>query len=370
MPRSLQTFSSEQLPYFSNDHDKIKGSILLVDDDSSVLETLTQLIEQCGYKVTKCTGAESAKKIMTNQKESFDILMTDLRMPGEDGISLVEYFGSQYPTLVGILFTGCTQSQNAIRAIRAGAIDFLPKPITIDSLHMALARGMTFRNALIEKERKEAEVRKLAQARGKELAETKQHLEDSYQYMLEALVSLLEAKEKTTGDHTRRVVEICLILGQALALSPRELEILRRAAFLHDIGKIGIPDHILAKPGPLTKAEWELMQTHVEIGYRVLSRNPYLKEVAEIVRCHHERYDGSGYPRGLKGEEIPLAARIFIIADIFDGICSPRSYHPAQSIQESFAQLYHEKQHFDPKILKKFSQIIGSVEKIYPKRSV
>jgi putative nucleotidyltransferase with HDIG domain len=156
---------------------------------------------------------------------------------------------------------------------------------------------------------------------------------------LEALSAALDAREDQTGDHSRRVSRISILLAEALHIPPEECEHLERAALLHDIGKIGIPDQVLLKPGKLTEEEWALMRQHPEIGFRILRGIPFLQPAAEVVLAHHEQWNGSGYPRGLSGSEIPVGARLFTVADTFDAITSDRPYRKAASADRAFAEI-------------------------------
>jgi len=191
-----------------------------------------------------------------------------------------------------------------------------------------------------------------------ELVRRSEELKTSYG-ILEALSSALDLRDQATEGHCRRTAELAVTVARELALSDSQVRLVGQAAFVHDIGKIGVPDAVLAKPGPLTEEEWEQMRRHPELGYRMLKRVPTLGEVAEIVHCHHETYDGTGYPRGLKGEEIPLGARIFALVDAYDAITSDRPYRKARSCEDALAELRRcSGTQFDPRIVQAFVRAV------------
>ena len=342
-----------------------RAHVLLVDDNTELLQAMRKIIESSGFTVTTCSCAKSARSEFSRPHKPFSILLTDLDMPGEDGLTLLKDLVQRQDTLVGILFTGFVETDIAVRAMRAGAIDFLPKPISQQDLIIALNRAQAFHDSKVIAREKEKLIIQMSEEREQELDKTKKHLENSYEFMLESLVALMEAKKKDTGAHTKRVARISNILGQALNLSAERLDTLRRAAILHDIGKVGIPDAILNKTAPFTESEWKTMQSHVDIGHHILRQNPYLEDVAEIVLCHHEHFDGSGYPRNLRGAEIPLEARIFHLADAYDGIRSQRAYHERHTAEETFQILEKEKETFDPRVFQSLRECLPEIQKIY-----
>jgi putative nucleotidyltransferase with HDIG domain len=255
-------------------------------------------------------------------------------------------------SVVCILTTSYSSVENIIEAIRADAFDYLPKPCRADTLEWVLKRASHHRTVLLENIRYREHMEQLVEECGQALEAARHHLEYSYQFMLESMVSLLEAREPLTGMHTKRVTRMAVVLGEAMGLEGDALENIRRGACLHDVGKIAIPDAILLKPGPLDEAEWKVMKAHVDIGYNLLLSNAYMRDVAEIVHSHHEWYDGSGYPRGLKGEAICLGARIFAVIDAYDAIHSKRTYSEATSIEKTLAEIQRcSGTQFDPTVV-------------------
>jgi len=326
--------------------------VLIVDDEPLLLGALTEVITRLGHRVTACADAASARAHALDPAAEFAVLLTDFNLGGEDGAALIESLHGACPALVGVIITGNADTAHAVQSMRAGAFDFVSKPIAVDELRRVLARACCHHQALRENAASRAALRLMAETRGRELDEVRLHLETAYQFMLESLVSMLESRERDSGAHTMRVATIALILGRELGLEGDELETLRRGAYLHDIGKVAIPDAILLKPGPLDPDEWRTMQTHVEAGYRILRSNPYLADVAELVRSHHEHVDGSGYPRGLRGEEIMRGARVFAVADAYDAIRARRPYSAAQSEEETIRRICAaDGTQFDPAVV-------------------
>lgn len=328
------------------------GTVLLVDDDPPMLDALSQVIRDLGYGVIDCPDAHSARTRALASSNDIDILLTDLKLPGEDGITLLASLHDACPLVVGIVITGHIDTPNAVRSLRAGAFDFVAKPVAAAELEVALERAMLHRKALLDGDRSRTALMDMAEARGIELARALKHLEAAYQFMLESLVSMLESRERMAGEHTRRVTEISLVLARRMGVAGAALETIRRGAYLHDIGKVAIPDAILHKPGPLDPEEWRIMKTHVDAGYDILKSNPYLKDVAELVRSHHEHFNGAGYPRGLKGENICLGARIFAVADAYDAIRAARPYSAAQPEEEAVRRITEASgSQFDPEVV-------------------
>ncbi len=346
------------------------GRILLVDDDAAVLEAVHVGLVYYGFEVSPFTSASAARRFFEEHPDTVDVVLCDLNMPGEDGVSFLRRVFEQDDSVVGVLLTGAATTHNAVRAMRAGVFDFIGKPLDMKGLDAAVSRAMKHRRLLLENRRYQCEMEKLVEVRSAALAKTLRRLEESFQFTLQALVSMLEAREKATGEHSKRVTWIAAMLAEQLGVNGRELETIRSGAFLHDIGKVAIPDAILQKPSGLDAQEWEIMKTHAEIGFSILSHSPELAEVAEIVYSHHERYDGTGYPRGLRGEEIPRGARIFAVADAYDAIRFERPYSPARSAEEALREILRCRgTHFDPAVVDAFAICQPEIERRWTKEA-
>lgn len=336
----------------SNGGANSSGCILLVDDDPIVLESIHLSLIVNHYQVSAHSNAATARQFFDEYGDTIDLVLCDLNMPGEDGVSLLTYVLGQNETVVGMLLTGEATTGNAVRAMRAGVYDFISKPLDMGTLEAAVKRALRHRHLLLENLNYQRHMEHLVEERGAELAQTLKQLEGSFQFTLQAMVSMLEAREKAIGEHSKRVTWIAVMLAEALGVEGQELEDIRCGAFLHDIGKVAIPDAILQKPSGLDEEEWKIMKTHAKTGYDILSNNKEMQNVAAIVYSHHERYDGSGYPRGLKGEAIPRGARVFAVADAYDAIRFDRPYSPARSADEVLREIVRCRgSHFDPEVV-------------------
>ncbi len=342
------------------------GNILLVDDEPEMLEVLEALLTGRGHRVSPHASAESARSHFETHPGWADLILTDLNMPGEDGLSLLRGLAADDDSVVGLVITGFATMDSVMDAMRSGVFDFIIKPVKADALDMVVRRALAHRKILVENRNYQRHMEELVKERSEALRAALNQLETAYQFTLESMVSMLEAREKSTGEHSKRVTSIALILARRLGVDKEEMEIIRRGAFLHDIGKVAIPDAILQKPGRLTFSEWEIMKTHVDIGYSILRNNPDIREMAEIVRSHHERYDGSGYPRGLKGAEICLGARVFAVADAYDAIRFPRPYSPGRPAEETLREITRCRgTDFDPAVVDVLAECQPDIERLW-----
>jgi putative nucleotidyltransferase with HDIG domain len=337
-----------------------KERVLVVDDEEAIREVVSTLLEAQGYRCTLCSNGKIA--LGAFGADSFDLVLSDIVMPEMDGLKLLAQLRSLDPDVPVIMVTAMHDISIALEAIRAGAYDYILKPFEKDQLHLSVRRALEHRRLVLENRTYQTELENLVGERTQQLSVALQDLEQSYDYTLEALGSALDAKDAETEGHCQRVTAFTITMAKAMGVDKALLRHMARGAFLHDIGKMGIPDHILRKPGPLTSEEREIMRRHCEIGYAVLERIPFLRDAAEIVLSHQECYDGSGYPRGLKGEQIPLGARIFAVADTLDAMISDRPYRkalPISAVREEVRK-YSGRQ-FDPRVAQIFLSIPDSV---------
>jgi putative nucleotidyltransferase with HDIG domain len=289
------------------------------------------------------------------RKDSYDLVLSDIVMPEMDGLKLLAELRMADPDVPAIMVTAMHDISIALEAIRAGAYDYILKPFEKDQLYLSVRRALEHRRLVLENRTYQSDLEQLVAERTRQLSIALQDLEQSYDYTLEALGGALDAKDAETEGHCQRVTAFTITIAKAMGVDNSLLRQIARGAFLHDIGKMGVPDHILRKPGPLTTEEREIMRRHCDIGYAVLERIPFLKEAAEIVLAHQEFYDGTGYPRGLKGEQIPLGARIFAVADTLDAMISDRPYRKALPISAAQAEIRRfSGTQFDPQVVKVF----------------
>ena len=331
--------------------------ILVVDDEASLRSIVSALLERSGYAVTVAASAEQALSLL-HEQVAFDLVLSDIMMPGTDGLSLLDSICADFPGTPVVMCTAVQDVHVTTNAFRRGAIDYLLKPFERTQLESVVKRAIEHgqlqkQNAIYRKHLEE-----IILARTERLRTTMQDLERSYDTTLEAMGDALDLRDEETEGHSKRVTAYTIALARAMGLNAEELRVIARGAFLHDIGKIATPDSILLKPGRLDADEMQIMRQHCQRGYEMVCKIPFLREAAEIVYAHQERFDGKGYPRGLKGEQIPLGARIFAIADTMDAMTSDRPYRKGTSFAIAREEITRcAGTQFDPGIVEVFLQI-------------
>ena len=329
--------------------------ILVVDDEESIREIVASMLAAAGYRSRQAGSGIEALEIL-NTGEEFALMLSDLMMRDLDGIGLLEQTKIKFPEMPVIMVTAVHDISVALAAIRNGAYDYLLKPFEREQLLAAVRRALETRRLKLENRSYQSNLETLVAARTEQLRQTMTDLERSYDITLEALGDALDLKDSETEGHSKRVTAFTIAMARAMGIGADHIRVIARGAFLHDIGKMAIPDAILRKPGPLTDEERSVMREHCYRGYQMLRKIPFLSEASEIVYSHQERFDGTGYPRGLSGEQIPLGARIFAVADTLDAITSDRPYRAAQPYPAARAEILRfGGMQFDPSVVKTFS---------------
>ncbi len=340
-----------------------RTQLLLVDDDPTFASVMRTMLKRHPYDLTVEQSGASAMKRLAGSPGQFDIMLVDLSLAGESGLDLLDRIPALDDSIVRVVVTGYATADNAIASLRRGAFDFIPKPFTYEQLTSTLDRAAKYRRLLIENRNYEAHLSDMVRQRSAALTEALQHVRKSYNFTLEALAALADAHEHQTAEHSLRVARLARILARLMKLPERDVEEIRQGALLHDIGKIAVPDSILLKPGSLSPDEWDVMHKHPETGYRLLKDNPDLAGVARIVHEHQERFDGSGYPRGLRGKEICLGARAFAVVDSYDAMRSPRVYSQARNRDDAAEEIRRlSGAKFDPEIASVFLDSLAEIE--------
>jgi response regulator RpfG family c-di-GMP phosphodiesterase len=307
------------------------GRVLIVDDDPALRKILSVMLTQADFRCRTAACGEEALRIL--ESHPTDVVISDLRMPGISGMDLLIEVRERYPQLAFLMVTGEDETRVGVRAMQLGADDYLLKPFDVDvvlgSLHRALQRKKLER----EVQEYRLHLEEMVSERTQQLRAALLQTERSYEDTLEALGAAIDLRDSPTAGHSRRVFLYSMELAKSIGGLEQEIRSLAMGAWLHDIGKLAIPDRILLKPGPLLDHEWQVMRRHARIGYELVKSISFLAGAAEIVLTHHERFNGSGYPQGLRAEEIPLGARIFAVADTLDAMTSDRPYRAALPLQ-------------------------------------
>jgi len=328
---------------------------------------LSQIYLSAGYDCLEAGDGQEGLALFKASRPPLTV--TDLKMPVMDGIQLVAAVRALDQDAAVVVLTGAPEVRTAIESLKLGASDFIMKPVNVEELLIASDRALERRQLLIERRQYQELLERRVEEATRDVQLAYRQLKDTYRATLESLGAALDSRDVGTESHSRRVHGYALATARAHSVSEDELADLAHGVLLHDIGKIGIPDAILLKPGPLTKEEWTIMRTHPEIGKRLIENIPFLKGAVPIVYCHHERWDGNGYPTGLRAEEIPLGARIFAVVDAFDAMTFDRPYSKAISFEAAKAEIVRcAGSHFDPAVVTSFLKLPnGLLEEIRQK---
>ena len=337
--------------------------LLVADDEVNLAHVLQKELRRLGHEVAVVhDGTTGLREMMESE---YDVAFLDIMMPGVSGLEICHRARQKYPDTVVVMVSAMTDIQFAIDALRQGAFDYVTKPFKLVDIEQALRRCSQHR--LLRKANRDYEnrLKDLVESRTRQLTETNADLQaaldrlyGNYEATLKALALALEKRGAEVAGQLETIVAYSIRLGSQFHLNERELRALEQGALLHDIGKIGVPDAILSKQGPLTEEEWVQVRRHVDYGTQIIRGLNFMEGASLIVAQHHERYDGTGYPRGTAGDQICLGARIFALADTLDAMTSERPYRPAYSFEDAVGEIRRcAGTQFDPAVVEAFSEV-------------
>lgn len=306
---------------------------LVVDDEAPVREALTRFLTGLGHEVV--VAADGAEAVAALKRRKISLVLLDLRLPDSSGLDLVPVMLDLEPHAAILMLTAVNDAHSAALCMQRGAMDYLVKPVDLSDLERSIARAISRRRDLIEQAETQAWLKQEIVQRGAELRRERGNLERISVATLESLVNALEAKDPYLRGHSARVADFAALVAAEMGLNDEQIEYVRTAGRLHDIGKIGIREEVLHKHGPLTDAEFEHVKTHVTIGAQILAPLTHLRDVISYVRSHHERADGSGYPDGLPANAIPIGAKILSAAEVFDALTTARPYQEKMTPEQA-----------------------------------
>ena len=331
--------------------------VLVIDDEEAIRSVVASVLEGSGFSTVSAADAAEALEFL-QVDPTIDLVLCDIMLTGTTGLSLLDRIVIDYPAIPVVLFTAVNDIHVATSAFRRGAVDYLLKPFELTQLLAVVTRALEHGRLRRQKAAYRQNLEEIVTARTRRLRSAMQDLERSYDITLEAMGDALDLRDAETEGHSRRVTAYTIAMAREMGLNAAELRVLARGAFLHDIGKIATPDSVLLKPGKLSESEIVTMREHCERGYAMINKIPFLREASEIIYTHQESFDGSGYPRGLKGDQIPLGSRIFAIADTLDAITSDRPYRKGRSFTEARDEIKRcSGRQFDPAVVEVYLRI-------------
>jgi putative nucleotidyltransferase with HDIG domain len=324
--------------------------ILLACDDTRLHSSIEEILVKHNFHVQMAADGDAAEELL--KRHEFDLVLTEITTGNANGISLLDRVHLGHSHLPVIIISENREIEVAVGAMRQGACDYLPRPFEPKKLLSAVERALGRKQVVNVHENYQEGLEHIVRTRSDMLLQALQDLERSYDVTLEALGEALDLRDSETEGHSQRVTAYSIALARAMNLGPTEIKSIARGAFLHDIGKIAIPDQILRKTGPLDRQEREIMREHCARGFHMLRNIQFLRDAAEIVLSHQEHFDGNGYPRRLRGNEIPLGARIFAVSDALDAITSERPYRKPVSFEDAREEIQRcSGTQFDPAVV-------------------
>ena len=326
-------------------------NILVVDDEPAVRNYICECLTL--RSVYRCTGVGDGRAALEVARgTSIDVALLDLSIPEEDGVTLARRLRHEVRDLAVVLITGTQSFDAAVEAMRIGVLDYLLKPFTMPELLDSVSRAVAWRHAALRAREERADLERQIGARASRMREVFADLEVASSAALEALLATLSQRNPETLEHARRVARCSVAVARRLGIEEPQLGDIERGALLHDLGKVAIPDAVIHKPGPLTDDEFAVMRSHAQIGHDIATTVPFLRPAAEIILATHERFDGTGYPRGLAGQAVPIGARIIAVVDVFDALTSARVYRDPICVAAANAELVRGAgSHFDPDVV-------------------
>ncbi|MCE5312265.1 MAG: response regulator [Nitrospiraceae bacterium] len=348
------------------------NTVLVVDDDYFVLESVCMILKEAGYNVKSAFSAIEALDMI--KADAPDIVLTDIRMPGMNGIELLERVHASEPNLPVLLMTAFAEMDVAVDAVKKGAFDLILKPYKPEYMIHAVSKAARYCRLLDMERTYKSNLEETVRQRTKDLNAALTQLRKMSYELLSKLTTVAEYRDTDTGMHTSRIGVFSAEIAKEIGMSSEFVDVIRYASAMHDIGKVGISDNILLKPGALTKEEFEIMKTHCEKGWNMLHDTEFdmIKTAASIALNHHERWDGTGYPNGLKGDSTPVEGRIVMLSDQYEALRSARPYKRGFTHVET-CKIINEGDgrtmpgHFDPDVLKAFKKNEAAFEEIYKK---
>ncbi len=331
----------------------VKGRILIVDDEPSIMELVKLKLTDDGYDCDLAENAESALGMLS--RTAYDGVLSDVNMPGISGIEMLRRIRLTDEDVAVVIMTGAPDLASAVEAMKLGAHDHLSKPLNLEMLTLTVDRAVEKKRLIVQNREYQRNLESMVHERTKQLNDANGNLRSLFIGSIKALAQALEAKDEYTQGHSARVAEESVRIATYLSLSEEEIRSIWIAGFLHDIGKIGVKESVLNKPGKLDAMEWESVKEHPVLAARILDPIDELRDVIKMVKHHHERFDGGGYPDGLAGSSIPLGARILSVADAYDALTSNRPYREPMTPEEAI-QIFKDGAgtQFDPVIVEAF----------------
>ncbi|MBW1982309.1 MAG: response regulator [Deltaproteobacteria bacterium] len=348
-PRALKLDRTEQAE---------QATVLIVDDEKPVRTLFGRLLEMGGYQCTLAANAAEARGYLKEQR--FDLILSDVNMPGESGLDFARYVLRRHPNTAVVIMTGVDDPEVAKTALDIGAYGYVTKPVDHNDVLFNVSNALRRRNLEMDSRLHRENLERIVQERTAKLREREAKLHHALatlgkamEGVVQAMALTVETRDPYTAGHQRRVAELAHAIGKEMSLPESQLDGIRIAAIIHDLGKISVPAEILSKPGRISDIEFNMIKSHSQVGYDILKNIEFPWPVAEIVLQHHERLNGSGYPQGLEGEEILLEARIISVADVVEAMASHRPYRPALGIDRALEEiLQNSGVLYDPEVAK------------------